>query len=171
MDQKPNLSDLLALTVSEQQKKLRKKNKQQATKSTTTKTAADTTTTANPHQQQQILPEQQYTDAMERIIQRDFFPGLPKLRAQLAYMEAMESGDFHAMREISLGAVGTSHARANTIPVAQQVGHHHQQQQQQQYAGGMQRSFVRGYSSPPPPPSLLLNFPSYHYHYQYYNSP
>jgi protein DGCR14 len=37
---------------------------------------------------------------MGRIIQRDFFPDLEKLRAQNAYLEAMERNDVEKLREI-----------------------------------------------------------------------
>jgi hypothetical protein len=37
---------------------------------------------------------------MGRIIQRDFFPDLEKLRAQNAYLEAVERNDVEKLREI-----------------------------------------------------------------------
>lgn len=36
-----------------------------------------------------------------KIIRRDFFPELPKLEAQLAFIEATESNDHDKLREIS----------------------------------------------------------------------
>ena len=42
-----------------------------------------------------------FLKAMAKIIQRDFFPELPKLEAQLAYIEATETNDPVKLREIS----------------------------------------------------------------------
>lgn len=39
--------------------------------------------------------------AIGKIIRRDFFPDLPKLEAQLAFIEATESNDVDKLREIS----------------------------------------------------------------------
>ena len=38
---------------------------------------------------------------MSKIIRRDFFPEVPKLQAQLAYLEACDSNDSEKLREIS----------------------------------------------------------------------
>ena len=38
---------------------------------------------------------------MNKIIQRDFFPELPKLRAQHEYLDAVEHNDLEKLREIS----------------------------------------------------------------------
>ena len=40
----------------------------------------------------QVLDEDVYTDSMEAIIERDYFPDLPKLRNKLDWLEALRSG-------------------------------------------------------------------------------
>jgi Nuclear protein Es2 len=40
-----------------------------------------------------VLPERDYTNALSHIIERDFYPDLPRLQQQLRYLEAVESGD------------------------------------------------------------------------------
>ncbi|XP_062870008.1 splicing factor ESS-2 homolog [Trichomycterus rosablanca] len=49
-----------------------------------------------------ILDEEQYVENLEKIIQRDFYPDVTKLRAQKDYLEAEESGDLQRMREIAI---------------------------------------------------------------------
>ena len=39
--------------------------------------------------------------SVDKIIQRDFFPELPKLRAQHEYLDAVEHNDVQKLREIS----------------------------------------------------------------------
>ncbi|GIY48106.1 splicing factor ESS-2 homolog [Caerostris darwini] len=49
-----------------------------------------------------ILTEEEYTEKMEKIITRDFFPDLPKLKAQNAYLDAMAKGDIARIQEIQM---------------------------------------------------------------------
>ena len=69
--------------------------------------------------------------ALETIIQRDFFPELTKLQAQLEYLDAMEHNDFDRMRQISQrfqtprpGRAGSQHS-ANATPMAASHGRQH----------------------------------------------
>lgn len=47
-----------------------------------------------------VLDEDTYIDALQTIIRRDFYPDLPKLEAQLEWMEAEKANDVDKMREL-----------------------------------------------------------------------
>ena len=51
--------------------------------------------------EQSVLGEDIYTNALNKIIQRDFFPSLPKLRLQHALIEAQEKRDLVRVEELS----------------------------------------------------------------------
>lgn len=55
-----------------------------------------------------------------RIIQRDFFPDLEKLKAQNEYLEATENKDYHRLRELTRKYSGS---RPPTEPCKLQLVH------------------------------------------------
>ncbi|XP_074462796.1 splicing factor ESS-2 homolog isoform X1 [Larus michahellis] len=65
-----------------------------------------------------ILDEEAYIEGLEKIIQRDFFPDVEKLRAQKEYLEAEENGDLEKMRQIAIkfgSSLGKS-SRGTPVP-------------------------------------------------------
>ncbi|KAL4609619.1 protein DGCR14-like [Arapaima gigas] len=67
-----------------------------------------------------VLDEDSYIEGLEKIIQRDFFPDVTKLRAQKDYMEAEENGDLEKMRDIAL-KYGSSLAKSTPVNFAPYV--------------------------------------------------
>lgn len=57
--------------------------------------------------QETVMDEDAYVDALGAVIQRDFFPDLPKLQAQLDVLEALESGDVARVTEANAALQAT----------------------------------------------------------------
>ncbi|GLV36839.1 Es2 [Carabus blaptoides fortunei] len=53
-----------------------------------------------------VLDEDAYIEGMEKIIQRDYFPDLEKLKAQNEYLDAVEKNDVIKIREMHLRYTG-----------------------------------------------------------------
>ncbi|KAM7503743.1 hypothetical protein LguiB_002647 [Lonicera macranthoides] len=60
------------------------------------------TTPINPRKRPAVLDEDSYVAAIEKIIERDFFPDIPKLRDRFDWLEAVRSGDPVQIRDAQL---------------------------------------------------------------------
>ncbi|XP_026130450.1 splicing factor ESS-2 homolog [Carassius auratus] len=49
-----------------------------------------------------LMKSDQYIESLGKIIQRDFFPDVSKLKAQKDYLEAEENRDLEWMREVAI---------------------------------------------------------------------
>nr|XP_043619450.1 splicing factor ESS-2 homolog [Erigeron canadensis] len=66
-----------------------------------------------------VLDEDTYVAAIEKIIERDFFPDIPKLRDRLDWLEATRSGDPMLIRDAQLKII---ERRAGKTPVSNTEG-------------------------------------------------
>ncbi|XP_065663372.1 splicing factor ESS-2 homolog [Hydra vulgaris] len=58
--------------------------------------------TTNTKIKQKILDEEEYLTILEKIVERDFYPELTKLKLRLHYLNALETDDVEKLREIQL---------------------------------------------------------------------
>ncbi|PRP81987.1 hypothetical protein PROFUN_10481 [Planoprotostelium fungivorum] len=63
-----------------------------------------------------VLTEERYISSLGQIIERDFFPDLPKLRLQDEWLKAKEAGDLNKMREIQLKSRNDSDSKRIYTP-------------------------------------------------------
>src|SRR5258705_3831290 len=55
-----------------------------------------------PKARLKVLDEDNYIEQMEKIIQRDFFPDMEKVKAQFDYLNAVDNNDVQTLRELAL---------------------------------------------------------------------
>lgn len=54
-----------------------------------------------------ILEEEEYLSILEKIVERDFYPELEKLRLRTSYLDALESNDVEKLRQVQLALEGS----------------------------------------------------------------
>ncbi|XP_050208430.1 uncharacterized protein LOC126657728 [Mercurialis annua] len=68
----------------------------------TTLQVSNNSTPQNPRKRTRVLDEDAYVAAIEKIIERDFFPDISKLRDRLDWLEAVKTGDPIQIRDAQL---------------------------------------------------------------------
>ncbi|KAI8010481.1 hypothetical protein LOK49_LG06G01208 [Camellia lanceoleosa] len=70
----------------------------------------------NPKNPPTVLDEDTYAASIEKIIERDFFPDIPKLRDRLDWLEAVRSGDPVQIRDAQLKILERRGGRVSSNP-------------------------------------------------------
>ncbi|EEF28518.1 protein with unknown function [Ricinus communis] len=73
-----------------------------------------TTTPSNHRKRARVLDEDTYVAAIEKIIERDFFPDISKLRDRLDWLEAVKTGDPIQIRDAQLKIIERRGKRVNS---------------------------------------------------------
>ncbi|XP_074365514.1 uncharacterized protein LOC141706633 [Apium graveolens] len=68
----------------------------------TNTSSSASSSSSNPRKRQAVLDEDSYVAAIEKIIERDFFPDIPKLRDRLDWLQAVRTGDPVQIRDAQL---------------------------------------------------------------------
>lgn len=62
-----------------------------------------------------VLDEDEYTRRVDSIIERDFYPDVTKLRADLEYQDALEKNDFERLQVLGKARLEANHRRAASV--------------------------------------------------------
>lgn len=60
-----------------------------------------TTNNSDKGKKRKILDEDDFTGQIESIIERDFFPDVPKMRLELEYADAVEKNDYEKISKLA----------------------------------------------------------------------
>lgn len=72
-------------------------------------------TPKNPRKRSAVLDEDSYVAAIEKIIERDFFPDIPKLRDRFDWLEAVRTGDPVQIRDAQLKILERRAGKGSTL--------------------------------------------------------
>ncbi|XP_021889974.1 protein DGCR14 [Carica papaya] len=71
-------------------------------------------TPENPRKKAKVLDEDSYVAAIEKIIERDYFPDIAKLKDRLDWLEAVKTGDPVQIRDVQLKIIERRGRKVNT---------------------------------------------------------